>query len=55
MDVRCLEWLPAMAGDTQEVIVTHLLEIFVPLALHSLATSLLGRLIDLSLDDLDLL
>lgn len=30
MDVRYLEWLPGTAGDMQEVVVVHLLDIFVP-------------------------
>lgn len=35
MEVGCLEWLPRTAGDTQEVVVVHLLDIFVPFALCS--------------------
>ena len=42
MNVRCLEWLSRIAGDPQEVVVTHLLEIFIPFALCSLAAHLLG-------------
>lgn len=44
MDVRCLEWLPKIVGDTPEVMITCLLDIFVPLVICSLAAHLLGSL-----------
>ena len=44
MDLRGLGGLLRIASNSQEEIVTHLLEIFVPLVLCSLAAPLLGSL-----------